>query len=72
MSISGGGGNDDFFLKIRVFLKTSHPYLSKKKKICKTNDKCRSYGQKYFIQKSAKNEIQYRTMYNCYYILRIG
>ena len=35
MSISGGGGNDDFFLKIRVFLKTSHPYLSKKKKFAK-------------------------------------
>ena len=35
MSIGGGGGNDDFFLKIRVFLETSHPYLFKKKKFAK-------------------------------------
>ena len=51
----GGGGNDDFFLTIRVFLRFPHPYWSVKKKNCKTKEKHRRYGQKHFTSKNPKN-----------------
>ena len=65
----GGGGNEDFFLTIRVFLRAPHPYWSVKKKICKTKEKHRRYGQKHCTSKNPKylNTVQNNVQFILYF-----